>query len=63
MKEKVGRKVIVTKRMYGHEFEIGETILVVHYSTGTNDYLCRSLEDSSIDWWLQPEEFKDVHND
>lgn len=63
MKEKVGRKAVVTNQLHGHKFNIGETILVGSYYPESNDYLCFSITDSSIDWWLSDEEFEFTDND
>ena len=38
---KPGDKVIVTKRLYGHGFEIGEEIELVKYSEIDDDWLCK----------------------
>lgn len=63
MKEKVGRKAVVTQCLHGHQFSIGEAIIVGSYYPESNDYLCYNENDSSDDWWLSDEEFEFTDND
>jgi len=52
---KVGDKVIVTKNLNGHRFEIGEIVELSYKFPGENSWKCTGKDD----WWhLTEEEFK-----
>lgn len=51
----VGDKVLVTKRLYGHEFQIGETVEIFEYDHEANDYNCTN---GIRHWWLTKDEFE-----
>ena len=53
----VGDRVKVIDKICGHEFEIGEVIIITEVSNWGGDFLCKSLK-NSIDWWLRRNEFE-----
>ena len=56
----VGDKVIVTKRLNGHEFQIGETVEIFEYDHESNDYNCTN---GVMYWWLTEDEFKPLNQE
>jgi|AntDeeMinimDraft_6_1070357.scaffolds.fasta_scaffold11799_3 hypothetical protein len=50
----VGKKVVVTDCIYGHEFEIGQEVEIIYNDvTQKTNYLCDNGKSS---WWLSSEE-------
>ena len=57
MKFKVGDKVRVIAKRYGHGFNIGEIVKIEEISD--RDYKCSSLEKNEL-WWMGEDEFTKV---
>lgn len=57
MKFKVGDKVRVVAKKYGHRFDIGEIVKIEEISD--RDYQCSSLEKNEL-WWMGEDEFTKV---
>lgn len=57
-KFKVGDKVKITDRTYGHEFYIGEDVIIAH--VGAADYLA---EGAYSDWYIIDSEAELIHPD
>ncbi|HMT77898.1 MAG TPA: hypothetical protein PKA44_09315 [Saprospiraceae bacterium] len=53
----IGTKVRVTKRLYGHNFKIGEVVKVIKINVVAPEYLCSNTHHY---WWLSREEFEPV---
>ena len=57
MKFKVGDKVRVIAKRYGHGFNIGEIVKIEEISD--RDYTCSSLKENEL-WWMGEDEFTKV---
>ena len=57
MKFKVGDKVRVIAKRYGHGFNIGEIVKIEEISD--RDYKCSSLKENEL-WWMGEDEFTKV---
>lgn len=55
----IGKCVKVLHSFQGHEFEIGETVLVVSKSDFGNGWLCRNS--NGVEWYLYDEECEIVN--
>lgn len=52
---KPGDKVVVTAKLFGHGFELGEEIELVEYGEECDNWLCTN---GRYEWFLTEQEFK-----
>jgi hypothetical protein len=54
---KVGQKVVITERLYGHDFEIGQIVKLLFYDISNGEW---EASDGNDAWYLREEEFSDA---
>jgi hypothetical protein len=59
-KWKVGDKVKILNRSYGHEFKIGEIVTILEKDDEVEDWLCQA--DNGKKWWVRETEAELITN-
>ena len=54
---KKGQKVVITEKLYGHMFEIGQVVELVSYNISNNEW---EAYDGDESWYLREDEFSDA---
>ena len=55
----VGKQYRITKRLHGHEFDIGTVVVIVSDADGDGEYKAELLDGSDY-WYIQPEEVEEI---